>query len=126
MSTTDWMNSKAYFVAYSLMINAAQHQGFTTYQEIAQAVGLPTVGSYMGKAVGDLIGAISQNEVEMGRPMLSAIVVNVDGKPGTGFIPWAQELGLFKEGDDENTFWENECQKIYEEWKISYRTSYKK
>jgi hypothetical protein len=126
MSTSEVMNSKEYFIAYSLMINAAQHQGFCTYQEIAQAVGLPTAGSYMGSVVGELLGVISQNEVSLGRPMLSAIVVGVNGKPGSGFIPWAKELGLFKDGDDEEGFWLKECKKIYEEWKISYRTSHNK
>lgn len=98
MSPSAAKNSKEYFIAYSLMINAAQHQGFCTYQEIAQAVGLPTAGSYMGSVVGELLGNISENEVSLGRPMLSAIVVGVNGQPGSGFIPYAKELGLFKDG----------------------------
>lgn len=126
MSISTDKNSKGYFVAYSLMINAAQHRGFCTYQEIAQAVGLPTAGSYMGSVVGELLGTISQNEVSLGRPMLSAIVVGVNGKPGSGFIPFAKELNLFKDGEEEDTFWREECEKIYEEWKISYRTSHSK
>jgi hypothetical protein len=126
MSPSAAKNSKEYFIAYSLMINAAQHQGFCTYQEIAQAVGLPTAGSYMGSVVGELLGNISENEVSLGRPMLSAIVVGVNGKPGSGFIPYAKELGLFKDGDDEDTFWQKECQKIYEEWKTNYRVSHSK
>lgn len=121
-----WSDSKEYFIAYSIIINAAQHQGYATYQEIAQAVGLPTAGSYMGSVVGELLGTISQNEVNMGRPMLSAIVVGVNGEPGGGFIPCAKELGLFQDGEDEGAFWQKECQKIYEEWKISYRTSHTK
>ena len=34
-----------------------QHYGFATNQEIAQAVGLPTAGSYMRSTLGDLINS---------------------------------------------------------------------
>lgn len=119
----DWMNSKEYFITYSIMINAAQHSGLCTYQEISQAIGISTAGSYMGRIVGQLIGLVSKNEMEQGRPMLSAIVVGVSGKPGEGFFSWAKELGLLIEGDDEWAFWDSERIKIYEEWKISYKLS---
>lgn len=105
------------------MINAARHFGFCTYQEIAQAIGISTAGNYMGKIVGELIGLVSKNEMEHGRPMLSSIVVGISGKPGDGYFNWAKELGLLKEGKDEWAFWESECKKIYEEWKIQYKVS---
>jgi hypothetical protein len=123
MGISKWDQSKEYYIVYGILINAAQHQGFATYQEIAQAIGLPTSGSYMGSQVGGLLGAISANEMKQGRPMLSAIAIGTNSKPGHGFIPWAKELRYLKEGDDEQVFWENECRKIYEEWRISYRIS---
>lgn len=123
MSESKWDQTKEYFIAYSILINAAQHHGYATYQEIAQAVGLPTTGSYMGSQIGNLLGTISNNEKEQGRPMLSALAVGTGGKPGEGFITWAKDIGYLKEGDDERTFWEKECQKVYDAWKISYRTS---
>ena len=55
--------------------------------------------------------------------MLSAIAISTFGKPGGGFIPWAKQLGYFQDGDNEQAFWKNECEKVYEEWKISYRIS---
>ena len=116
-----WMNTKEYFVTYSLMVNAAQHHGFVTYQEVAQANGFPTFGSYMGRVVGELVGLVSENEVDQGRPMMSSIVVGVSGKPGKGYFDWAKELGLLNEGEDEDAFWHAECEKIYEAWKIPYR-----
>lgn len=70
----DWSNTKEYFITYSILINAAQHQGVATYQEVAQACGLPTAGSYMGSVVGQILGLVSQNEIAHNRPMLSAIV----------------------------------------------------
>jgi hypothetical protein len=123
MSETKWVQSKQYFIAYSILIDAAQHQGFATYQEIAQAIGLPTAGNYMGSQIGELLGDISANEKKQGRPMLSAICVGTNGKPGGGFLPWAKVLGYFKDGDDEQIFWKSECKKIYEAWKIDYRVS---
>ncbi len=126
MSDLKWDQSKEYFIAYSFLINAAQHQGFTTYQEIAQAIGLPTAGSYLSSQIGEILGIISANEKKQGRPMLSAIAVGTSGKPGGGFIPWAKDLGFFREGDDEQSFWADECKKVYKEWKISYRISHTK
>lgn len=114
------MNTKEYFITYSKMINVAKHRGFVTYQEIAQANGWSTFGSYMGKVVGEVVGLVSQNELEQGRPMMSAIVVGVSGKPGKGFFDWAKELGALSEGEDEETFWHDECEKVYEEWKTTY------
>ena len=123
MSNSKWFQSKEFYIAYSILINAAQHQGFATYQEIAQTVGLPTAGSYMGGEMGRLLGTISENEVHHSRPMLSAIAIGVNRRLGTGFISLARKLGLFNDGDDEEIFWKNECKKIYDEWKIKYRIS---
>lgn len=123
MNEEKYAQSKEYFIVYSILIGAAKHHGFATYQEIAQAIGLPTAGNYMGAKVGDLLGTISEHESKQGRPMLSAIAVGTNGKPGGGFFPWAKKLGYLQEGDDEQAFWQNECKKIYEEWKITYRIS---
>ena len=46
----------------------------------------------MGSVLGDIVGAISQNEVQNHHPMISAIVVGVNGKPREGFFNWAREL----------------------------------
>jgi len=119
------MNTKEYFVTYSIMIKAAQHQGLATYQEIAQANGFPVSGSYMGKVVGELVGLVSKNELEQGRPMMSAIVVSVSGRPGDGFFDWARELGQLSENEDKESFWIAECKRIYKEWAIPYRTNKK-
>ena len=78
----------------------------------------------MGNKVSELIGLVSKNEVNHGRPMMSAIVVGVNGKPGKGLYEWAKDLGVMSDDDDEETFWHEECEKVYEEWKITY--SYKK
>jgi hypothetical protein len=119
----EWENTKEYFITYGILINAAKQSGLATYQEIAQACGLPTAGSYMGSVVGGILGAISKNELEHGRPFLSALTVGVSGKPGPGFFEWAKELHAARENQDEEDFFSQERKKIYEEWKIPYRVS---
>lgn len=121
--TKEWKDTKEYFITYGILINAAKHSGLATYQEIAQACGLPTVGAYMGSTVGNILGAISQNELEHGRPFLSAIAVGVSGKPGPGFFDWARELNAAREEQSEQFFFSQERKKIYEEWKTPYRIS---
>lgn len=118
-----YINSKEYFIAYSLMINAAKHFGFCTYQEIAQSIGLSITGNHMNNVVSSIIGLISENEVKHGRPMLSSVVVNVTGKPGKGFFDWARTLGVLPVGDDEEKFLNNERKKVYDEWRTPYKLS---
>jgi hypothetical protein len=99
------------------LVRAAQYRGVTTYQDVAVIMGLPVTGSHMGKETGHILGEISQQEVSAGRPMLSAIAVDVNGKVGSGFFTLARDLGKLKAGDDEGTFWENERDAVYEAWR---------
>lgn len=109
-----------YHLIYAELIHAARHRGTVTYQELAHVVGLPLTGNYMGKRIGDLLGEVSQNEVTHKRPMLSALAINTSGKPGPGFIPWAEKLGLIKEGDDPTAFWKKQCDACYKTWKQQF------
>ncbi len=112
--------SVEYHLIYAELIRAARHRGTVTYQELAHVVGLPLSGNYMSKRIGELLGTVAQNEVSHHRPMLSALVVNTAGKPGTGFIPWAEKLGLFHEGDNPEAFWQDQCQACYQTWKQQF------
>ena len=120
---TEWKDSKEYYITYGILINAARHFGVATYQEIAQSCGFPTGGNYMSSVVGNILGAISKNEIEHGRPFLSAIAVGVSGKPGEGFYNWAKDLGAMKPDQAEEDFLTEEVKKIYDLWKPSYRIS---
>ena len=124
MINPKYYQSKEFYIAYSVLINAAQHHGLATYQEIALATGLPTIGNNMASEIGQLIGAVSENEVQQGRPMLSALAVGVSGKPGEGFTELAKKINHFQEGMDGEDFWEKECQAVYEEWKTTYPKIY--
>lgn len=116
------VGTREYCLIFAELINAARRRGVVTYQELADLIGLPLQGSYMGKTLAIFLGLISQEEAKHGRPMLSAIVVNVGGIPGEGFYPIAIQLGLpVGEGDTaRHAFWESEKAKVYETWKKSF------
>ena len=107
-----------YYRVYHEPIQAAQYRGTTTYQDVAIMMGLPTSGNYMGKEVGHIVGAISEDEHCAGRPMLSAVVVSsVDGSIGGGFFKLARELGQLGPNDDKDAFLESEREAVYETWR---------
>lgn len=109
-----------YALVYSELITAAKYRGTVTYQEIAKMMGLPLTGNYMQNLIGQILGEISDDEVEKGRPMLSAIVVGVKGVPGQGFYNFARELGRLTDQTDEE-FWEAEKKAVYDTWKVKLR-----
>ncbi len=43
-----YRGTKDYFLIYAELIRAARYRGTVTYQELADFVGLPLRGSYMG------------------------------------------------------------------------------
>jgi len=69
-----YRGSKEYLLVCCELIRAARYKGMTTYQAIAEIMGLPLRGGYMAKEVGQMLGEIAQDEFHHGRPMLTAIV----------------------------------------------------
>ena len=63
-----------YALVLGELVRAAQYRGFTTYQDIAPLVGLPQSGQHMGKEIGLILGAIAEDEVLAGRPMLRTVI----------------------------------------------------
>jgi hypothetical protein len=115
-----YRGTKEYSMIYSELINAAKYRGTVTYQEIAKIIGLPLTGNYMGSEIGSLVGEISEDEFNAGRPMLSAIVVNTTGKPGPGFFGLARKLTKLHSAsrEEEVKFWEREKKAVYDQWKV--------
>ncbi len=99
------------------LVRAAQYRGVTTYQDIAVIIGLPQSGQHMGAEIGHILGEISEDEVQAGRPMLSAVAVNVSGKAGPGFFGLAKDLKRMSGSEDENAFWNRELEAVYEAWR---------
>ncbi len=63
-----------------------------------------------------LLEAVSRSEHELGRPMLSILVVRQqDERPGEGFYGLARDLGW--RVDDEEQFFANEHRRVTEYWK---------
>lgn len=83
-------------------------------------MGLPPQGQYMGAEAGHLLGEISEDEHDHGRPMLSALAVSaVTGMPGEGFFKLARNLGKLTNStlEAKGQFWENERNAVYAVWK---------
>jgi len=91
--------------------------GVTTHQDIAIIMGLPMSGSHLGKEVGWILGEISEDETIVGRPMLSAVAVGVNGKAGPGFYALARDLERLTKEDDDAVFCEQERLAAYTAWK---------
>jgi hypothetical protein len=115
-----YRGKKEYLLVYAELILAAKYRGIIQYQEIAQILGLPKSGNYMGSMIGYILGEISDDEVANGRPMLSAIAVGVKGLPGEGFYALARQLGRLKD-DNNQAFWEKERQNVYKTWGIELK-----
>jgi len=114
-----YRGKQEYLLVYAELINAARHRGTLTYQEVAEIMGLPLRGSHMGAETSRLLGEISQEEHEHGRPMLSALVVSTAGSPGAGFFHLARHLGKLQVATpaEEQPFWEQEKEAVYAAWK---------
>jgi hypothetical protein len=119
-----YRGTREYHLVYAELIRAAQYRGVTTYQAIAQIMGLPVTGAYMGTETGKILGEISEDELNQGRPMLSAIAVGVSGLPGQGFFGLAEQLGRLPTGasdEEKRRFWEQEREALYETWRREFK-----
>lgn len=118
-----YLGTKEYLLVYGELIMAARYRGVTTYQAIAQIMGLPLKGNHMSREIGLILGEISEAELDQGRPMLSALAVGVTGVPGAGFYNLARQLGrLTEEGSAaEETFWRQEREAVYVAWQREFK-----
>jgi len=116
--TSKYRGTPGYMRVHAELVHAAEYRGVTTYQDLAVIMGLPLRGNVMGKAIGQMLAEICEDEVNAGRPMLTAVAISVTGKAGRRFFGLAKYFGRF--GDDpgeEQGFWRQECQAVYQTWK---------
>ena len=111
-----YRGTQLYTLVLAELVTAAQYRGTTTYQQVAVIMGLPPMGNHMGREVGRILDEINKDEVQGGRPMLSAVVVNSTGVPSRGFYALAQELRRAGGGTDKE-IWERERAAVYDAWK---------
>jgi hypothetical protein len=114
-----YYESLEYHLVYCELIHAAQSRSLVTYKRVGELMGITTPGNHLSRETGEMIGTISANELEHGRPMLSAIVVQSEKPvPGDGFYNWAMRLNrydpsLYAKPDD---FWHFELGEVYKTW----------
>jgi hypothetical protein len=118
----EYRTRREYLLIYAELIAAARYRGVVTYQHLARLVGLPLTGSYMGKEIGIYLGAVSDREHALGRPLLSAVAISTKDTPGSGFFSIAKQLGKYTGGthEDDRAFWSAEQEAVYETWKPAF------
>jgi hypothetical protein len=114
--------TKRYLLIYAELITAARYRGTVTYQQLADLVGLALQGAHMAAELGEYLGAIVEDEVQQGRPLLSALTIRVTGQPWSGCFALAKALGKLTNDNEalQQAFWEVEKQAVYETWQRSF------
>ena len=112
-----YRGKKEFLLVYCALIQAARMRKLVYYKQVWRCLDIPAAGNHYAREVGQVLGEVSEDEHEAGRPMLSAIAVNEAGFPGQGFFTLARRLGKLHEGMPENEFLEAERQLVYAEWK---------
>ena len=93
------------------LIEVARNRSLTTYGKLAPIAGLPA------RSVGRLVlDAISRSEASQGRPMLSAVVVDANGRTGDGFFKMAAALGRAASSERSESFLTAEREAAYRYW----------
>ena len=94
------------------LIEVARNRGLVTYGE------LEPIAKLRARRIGSLIlDKISRDEVNAGRPMLSAVVINADtGRSGGGFYRLAREIGRAAKSEPDDAIWMAELEAAYEYW----------
>lgn len=102
---------------YDELRKVAREQRTTTYGDIAPLAQLDMENPYHRTEIARLLGEISTHEHELGRPLLSAVVIGKDTNiPGQGFFTLARELGRYS-GDDDVAFFARELSRVFGAWK---------
>jgi hypothetical protein len=63
-----------------------------------------------------ILNEIVDDELDAGRPMLSAVVVGTNGRPGAGLFSSARQTGRLADGQAEDEFLLAEREAVYEVW----------
>lgn len=87
---------------YITLISYAISREHITYGELARSVNrrlgekiIPVQGSWLGRSLGEILGAINIYEFACNRPLISVIVTTAtDKKPGEGFYRLVKMMGL--------------------------------
>ena len=102
-----------------MLIEAAQQRRVLSYAEVGEVLNLDMDNPHHRREIGRILGEISTEEHNNGRPLLSAVVVHRENhRPGPGFFSLARELGIQGPDEDDETFYTNELNRVFNqaEW----------
>jgi hypothetical protein len=89
---------------------------WTTATAIAPIAGIDPTTAHAEADLGRVLASIDEGEQVVGRPLLSAVVVQrASGLPHPGFFTYARALGLHV-GSDDRALWERELQRVHSYW----------
>lgn len=98
-----------------ILITKARERAMIPYSELVDMVDSVQLDAF-GPPLSSMLGQLSLEEHELGRPLLSVLVVHKlgDMKPGVGFFELAQQLG--RQTSDTDKAWITEVQKVFQYW----------
>jgi len=89
---------------------------WTTATAITRIAGIDPATAHADADLGRVLATIDAAEQAVGRPLLSAVVVQrASGLPHPGFFTYARALGLHA-GSDDRALWERELQRVHSYW----------
>ena len=106
--------------------------GLVTYTQLgaaAKKLGFPWTYPMVTKpfrGLGSALGKISMYEHSLGRPLITALVVQEDGRrPGPGFWLHAESLAAINVGADREKFWQAEVERVTHFWREAKTDPYR-
>jgi hypothetical protein len=92
---------------YGLIVEKARHRETIAYSATGKSRAV----------IGPLLDEINRHEHLEGRPLISVVVVHKGTMdPGPGFLMCAEDLGVFKVGDNKKAFVEAERARVFKMW----------
>lgn len=99
------------------LVAAAREHRLVSYSEAGEPLGLTMRNPSHRPYIGRLLKAISDHEIERGRPMLSSIVVKKgENWAGEGFLLLGQETGRVQPGEDARGYARREMDDTFAYW----------
>jgi len=100
-----------------VLVEAAKKEKPVYYEDIAPMFGFNYDRDHDRAEVGRILDVVNKEEIDEGRPMLSAVVVHKGGDemPGPGFFTLARQLGRYRRGD-KKLYWAMELKEVYRYW----------
>lgn len=106
----------AHPAVYEKLREVARNRETISYGGVARLAGIDMDNPHFATLVGHMLDEINRAEHRAGHPLLSAVVIGLDGnRPGRGFFSCARDLGCFR-GGDEDEFWVEELHRVYAHW----------